>query len=88
MKKYVYMISYEDSYRCDQIECDSIKDLKTQLKFLKQDNAIVKDVKMVKNEDRWSEEEVSFSLFEEIKSMLGYRPVFMTSRRKGQKAEV
>lgn len=88
MKKYVYMISYEDSYGHDQIECDSIKDLKIQLKYLKQDNDIVKDVKMVKNEDRCSEEEVSFSLFKEIKSMLGYRPIFMTSRRKGQKAEV
>lgn len=85
MRKYVYMINYEDEWGYDQIECDSIKDLKTQLKFLKQDNAVVNGVKMVENEDRWNEEDVSFTLFKEVVSVLGYVPKYMMSRRKGQK---
>lgn len=85
MKKYVYMISYEDNCGFDQLECDSVKDLKRQLKFLKEDNDVVIDVKMVENEDRWNEEDVSFTLFNEIVSLLGYEPKYLAHRGKGQR---
>lgn len=85
MKKYVYMIDYKDNYGADQIECYDIKDLTTQLKILaKENNSIVENVKLVENQDRWHEEDISFSLAKKVIRILSYKPVYMTSRGKGK----
>lgn len=85
MKKFVYMVDYQDEYGANQIECDDIKDLTTQLRYLVKDKAVVENVKLVENEDRWNEEEISFSLAQQVIRILGYNPKYMRSRNKKMK---
>lgn len=82
MKKFVYMVDYRDKYGIDQIECNDIKDLTTQLRYLAEDKAAVENVKLVENEDRWNEEEISFTLAQQVIRILGYNPKYMRSRNK------
>lgn len=77
MKGYVYMIDYYEQvnewYRdCDQIECTDKKDLLTQCKLL-DDKCIVERIKLVKDDDRWVEESISKSLYNQCKRILKNR---------------
>lgn len=85
MKKFVYMVDYQYEYGADQMECDDIKDLTTQLRYLAKDKVVVENVKLVENEYRWNEEEISFSLAQQVIRILGYKPKYMRSRNKKSK---
>lgn len=85
MEKYVYMIDYEDNCGSDQCECYDIKDLMTQLKYLKEDAEKIVNVKLVEVENRWHEEDISWSLGQRIKKFLGYKPEYMCCRNKKEK---
>lgn len=83
MKKFVYMIDYENDYGNDQVECTDIKDLITQLNYLIKDKSvIIENVKLVENEERWNEEKISFSLANKIIRILGYKPIYMYAKKK------
>lgn len=75
--KYVYMIDYENNYEYDQCECYNQKDVMTQLKYLKQDNAKIINVKLVEDKDRYHEESISIRLMNRIIKFLGYKPFFI-----------
>ena len=76
------MVDYQYEYGADQMECDDIKDLTTQLRYLAKDKAVVENVKLVENEDRWNEEKISFTLAQQVIRILGYNPKYMSSRNK------
>lgn len=85
MRKYIYMIDYfwQDE-RADQCECEKQDEVIDQLKYLKSHGATITNVKLVENEDRYHEEEISYTLGQEVKSLLGYKPIFMITRNKGE----
>lgn len=83
MKKYVYMIDYSDKLGGNQIECYNAKETIEQLKYLIEDkNCLVENVKLVENNDRGNEEDISFSFAKKIINMLKYAPRYMTWRKK------
>lgn len=83
MKKYVYMIDYSDKLGGNQIECYNAKETIEQLKYLIEDkNCLVENVKLVENNDRWNEEDISFSFAKKIINMLKYAPRYMKWRKK------
>lgn len=83
MKKYVYMIDYSDKLGGNQIECYNAKETIEQLKYLIEDkNCLVENVKLVENNDRWNEEDISFSFAKKIINMLKYVPRYMKWRKK------
>lgn len=74
MKGYVYMIDYyeqvtEWSNYYDQIECTDKEDLLTQCKLL-DDEYIVERIKLVKDNDRYVEKDISKSLYNQCKRIL------------------
>lgn len=78
MKKYVYMIDYQDNSGADQIECDSVKDVIIQLGYLRDfDQLVVENVKRVKDNDRYCEFNISEASMKKVKKVLGYEPYFM-----------
>ena len=70
MKGYVYMIDYRDSHGADQCECQDKAEMLTQLKYLLQDKAYIVRVKLVKDDDRWVETEISKSLQREVDKLI------------------
>lgn len=83
MKKYVYMIDYSDKLGGNQIECYNAKETIEQLKYLIEDkNCLVENVKLVENNDRWNEEDISFSFAKKNINMLKYAPRYMKWRKK------
>lgn len=83
MKKYVYMIDYYDKDgRCDQSECIDVKDLMFTLGYLHKDGNTIDNVKLVENDNRWIEEDVSFTLGKRVEMLLGYKPNMMHTKSK------
>lgn len=83
MKKYLYMIDYSDKLGGNQIECYNAKETIEQLKYLIEDkNCLVENVKLVEKNDRWNEEDISFSFAKKIINMLKYAPRYMKWRKK------
>jgi hypothetical protein len=75
MKGYVYMIGYYEKVNgifkdCGQIECTDKKDLITQCKLLNREY-IVEQIKLVNDKDRYLEKEISKSLYNQCKKILG-----------------
>ncbi len=77
MKKYVYIIDYRDRYGADQMECNNMEDVYTQLKYLKEDNSIVENVKKVDVEDRYIERNISITSIRKVIRTLKYKPIFI-----------
>ena len=77
MRKYVYMIDIET----DQCECEDVKDLMFQLDFIKKQETIT-NVKLVENENREVEEDISYSLAQAVIHKLGYKPCYMQYKQK------
>lgn len=77
MRKYVYMIDTET----DQCECEDVKDLMFQLDFIKKEETIT-NVKLVENENREVEEDISYSLAQAVIRKLGYKPCYMQYKQK------
>lgn len=88
--KYVYMIDYENKQGLDQVECWTQSEVITELKYLSLKNAYTKDikiinVKLVEDEKREHEEEISYSLSKKVIRLLGYKPEYMNTRNKGER---
>ena len=89
--KYVYMIDYiweehlEDALSVDQCECYDQKEVLQQLGFLKDKDVKVINVKLVEDEDREHEEDISYTFGQEVIQLLGYKPEYMSTRNKGER---
>ena len=82
MRKYVYMIDYEDKDGADQIECVNMDELLYHINLAKKEQWLVTNVKMVENENREVEEDISITLGKKIVSKLGYKPRYMNCTRR------
>ena len=79
MKGYVYMIDYSDNdynLPSDQIECYDRTDLLKQVKLIANgvyDDCIKKvvDIKLVNDNDRYLQKEISDTLYKQCKKILG-----------------
>lgn len=77
------MIDYSDKLGGNQIECYNAKETIEQLKYLIEDkNCLVENVKLVEKNDRWNEEDISFSFAKKIINMLKYAPRYMKWQKK------
>lgn len=89
--KYVYMIDYiweehlEDALSVDQCECYTQDEVLQQLRFLKEQKVNVINVKLVENGNREVEEDISYTLGQEVVSLLGYKHEYMLTRNKGER---
>ena len=89
--KYVYMIDYiweehlEDALSVDQCECYTQDEVLQQLGFLKDKDVKVINVKLVENDSREVEEDISYTFGQEVVSLLGYKPEYMLTRNKGER---
>lgn len=89
--KYVYMIDYiweehlEDALSVDQCECYTQDEALQQLKFLKDKNIKVINIKLVEDNNREHEEEISYTFGQEVISLLGYKPDYLIIRNKGER---
>ncbi len=89
--KYVYMIDYiweehlEDALSVDQCECYTQEEVLEQLKFLKDKEVNIINVKLVADEERDHEEEISYTFGQEVTQLLGYKPIYMNTRNKGER---
>lgn len=82
MRKYIYMIDYEDKDGADQIECVNMDELLYHINLVKKEQWLVTNVKLVENENREVEEEISITLGKKIISKLGYKPRYMSCIRR------
>lgn len=79
------MIDYSDKLGGNQIECYNAKETIEQLKYLIEDkNCLVENVKLVEKNDRWNEEDISFSLAKKIINILKYVPGHMSWQKSGK----
>lgn len=89
--KYVYMVDYiweehlEDALSVDQCECYTQEEVLEQLDFLKDKEVNIINVKLVEDENRDHEEEISYTFGQEIIQLLGYKPIYMITRNKGER---
>ena len=79
MKGYVYMIDYRYDYckeldyymTADQCKCNDKQEMLTQLKYLLKDNdSKIERVKLVKDDDRWVEKQISDSLQRQVDKLI------------------
>ena len=88
---YVYMIDYmwledlPDPLAVDQCECYNQDEVREQLKFLVGQDVEVINVKLVEDLDRDHEEDISYTLGQEVIQILGYKPRYMSTRNKGER---
>lgn len=76
MKGYVYMIDYQNSYGGDQMECyDKVDLIKTITMIANGDYPplVVKQVKLVKDNERCVEKPISNTLLAKIEKILKYK---------------
>ena len=86
MRKYVYMIDYEAPEGYDQVECYTKAEIIEELKYLSSKQEVnVLNVKLVEDNNREHEEDVSYSLFIKVLKILGYKPMYINSRNKGER---
>lgn len=89
--KYVYMIDYlwledlPDPLAVDQCECYTQDEVLEQLKFLIDKDVEVINVKLVENDNREHEEDISYTFGQEVIQILGYKPRYMNTRNKGER---
>ena len=89
--KYVYMIDYEYNFGVtDQVECYTQSEVITELKYLSLKNSYTKNikivnVKLVEDENREHEEDISYTFGQEVIQLLGYKPMYMNTRNKGER---
>ena len=91
MSRYVYMIDYEDKNGFDQVECYTQSEVIKELCWLCLDNHThnreleIQNVKLVEDENREHEEDISYSLAQEVIRVIKYKPKYMNYRSKGEK---
>ena len=85
--KYVYMIDYENEKWSDQCECYSQKEVLENLVYLRDCsyNYKIVNVKLVEDDNREHEEDISYTFGQEVTQLLGYKPEYMNTRNKGER---
>lgn len=82
MKGYVYMIDYAYEYSealgCylehDQCECEDKQEMLKQLGYILEDEGIeITRVKLVKDDDRWVEKDISKTLQDQVNKIINKR---------------